>query len=348
MNNQLTQYIKQLLNSGYDLKQIKDYLFQYGYSVDAVESAVKEVYHKPHVAFSKSTIAILTAVVAVIGLSIGVFLMSSVSKTPELLDVKVNVLTPDIKAGQVLTFNVDIFNMGGKQTYDVELRYEIYDFSNNMLAVKSESVALQTKLSSSATITIPPNTNPGNYLLSVKAYYNGQTASASSSFNVISTSCTPDCNDKVCGDNGCGGSCGNCNNSLNCENNQCVEEVVVPTPVVDKPPADDPVVDDTPADIPRTPNQQASDKLAEIKDLALSDINAAIQECRGYDTDSLTNVCLVSIADKANAFKPCSFISETSEKDQCYINYAMDTKDYTACKEVENSQLKAWCDGLNS
>ena len=34
--------------------------------------------------------------------------------------------------------------------------------------------------------------------------------------------CTPDCKNKTCGDNGCGGSCGTCTSGMSCnENGQC-------------------------------------------------------------------------------------------------------------------------------
>ncbi len=35
-------------------------------------------------------------------------------------------------------------------------------------------------------------------------------------------SCQPNCQGKMCGDDGCGGSCGGCNLDQNCENNQCI------------------------------------------------------------------------------------------------------------------------------
>ena len=36
--------------------------------------------------------------------------------------------------------------------------------------------------------------------------------------------CVPDCSEKECGDDGCGGSCGSCDSDLFCSNNMCVEE----------------------------------------------------------------------------------------------------------------------------
>lgn len=33
--------------------------------------------------------------------------------------------------------------------------------------------------------------------------------------------CTPDCKDKTCGDNGCGGNCGTCGDGLSCMNGKC-------------------------------------------------------------------------------------------------------------------------------
>ena len=40
----------------------------------------------------------------------------------------------------------------------------------------------------------------------------------------ICETCTPDCSNKTCGDNGCGGSCGSCSNGDHCMNNTCVAD----------------------------------------------------------------------------------------------------------------------------
>ena len=40
--------------------------------------------------------------------------------------------------------------------------------------------------------------------------------------------CIPDCKNKYCGDNGCGGSCGSCNNTQTCQNNTCIDKVCIP------------------------------------------------------------------------------------------------------------------------
>ena len=44
-----------------------------------------------------------------------------------------------------------------------------------------------------------------------------------STFCVYVKPCTPNCADAVCGDNGCGGSCGDCSSGETCEGGQCVE-----------------------------------------------------------------------------------------------------------------------------
>lgn len=38
--------------------------------------------------------------------------------------------------------------------------------------------------------------------------------------------CTPNCNGKVCGNNGCGGMCGTCSNGTVCQNGQCVNSQI--------------------------------------------------------------------------------------------------------------------------
>ena len=42
---------------------------------------------------------------------------------------------------------------------------------------------------------------------------------------VVQEQCTPDCTDKNCGDDGCGGSCGTCDSGFKCEANSCVEDL---------------------------------------------------------------------------------------------------------------------------
>jgi hypothetical protein len=86
----------------------------------------------------------------------------------------------------------------------------------------------------------------------------GQTGADPSGKNPLecSTTCTKDCTDKECGDDGCKGSCGECKAGFHCENFKCVEGVVEPTPdvidndtqVVDAPPPTDTI--QPPEDVP--------------------------------------------------------------------------------------------------
>ena len=42
------------------------------------------------------------------------------------------------------------------------------------------------------------------------------------SANNCAQECTPDCSNRECGKDGCGGNCGDCNNEENCDNGQCI------------------------------------------------------------------------------------------------------------------------------
>jgi hypothetical protein len=44
--------------------------------------------------------------------------------------------------------------------------------------------------------------------------------------NPSTNSCTPDCTNKSCGDDGCGGTCGSCLESESCENSKCVSKYI--------------------------------------------------------------------------------------------------------------------------
>ncbi|MBW2703458.1 MAG: hypothetical protein JRF33_21785 [Deltaproteobacteria bacterium] len=44
----------------------------------------------------------------------------------------------------------------------------------------------------------------------------------------IEDSCTPDCDGKDCGDDGCGGSCGDCQTGFSCQNGVCIDDSCTP------------------------------------------------------------------------------------------------------------------------
>ena len=107
-----------------------------------------------------------------------------------LFDVSLTVL-PEYKkifAGQPVYSQIDLYNMGlTKEPIDVKLIYEIQevrDYNGNVIAASSESIAVQTKISTVRRLIVPQSTKPGEYLFTVNVSYDGSSAFSSDSFLV--------------------------------------------------------------------------------------------------------------------------------------------------------------------
>jgi hypothetical protein len=108
------------------------------------------------------------------------------SKKP-LFDVKIDIprrfryLIP----GENLLANVELYNLGGSGKVDVEVEYIIKDSEDNEILTEKETLAVETRASLVKELEIPPYLEFGDYVLYVKAKYNGETASATSWFQIV-------------------------------------------------------------------------------------------------------------------------------------------------------------------
>jgi len=333
----LVAYLRKQLQEGYDISTLKNALLKYGYSEQEINSAVRSVYNltevKHTIHFSKSAFGVIIGVVATIILVVG-FILYNINSTPELLDVRITSIDNEVDAGDSISFSVELFNLGSKRTYDVELRYEVVDNFGNSIGVKEETVALQTKASSSSSLSIPKDAG-GSYLLKVIALYNGKTARASSSFIVNKVQeCVPDCSGKECGLNGCGGSCGSCSGSSECIDFRCRQIIIE---------EEEEVIEE---DEPEEDLDDEEISLQEIKELSKKDFSRAIGQCDDFDTVAGKDLCYLEISIEANNKLSCENIMSDIQRDQCYMNYALNNNDYSICDEITNDNLKESCELL--
>ena len=382
VQDSLVRYIREQIRAGYDIGTIKNYLIKYGYPESRVNEAMQyayppsEVKHVVHL--SKTTVALAVAVICTLLLAaIGIFYFNS--SPSKLLDVSTSLLSNSINPGDNLQFTVELSNLGKAKRYDVMLRYEVRNQRDELLTFKEETIAVETKASTSVSIILG-NAEPGNYYLKAIASYGDEKATATSSFSInavqqqaapepapAARSCPFSCNDNnQCTNDYCSEAtnyeCGHDNVIPCCGNGACEIGETYQTCISDCA---------APASVDIFEGKPIWEKIDIIKGIAKNDKQKALGYCNdieqtGYNYDCLTgvaasanddNVCN-DIADesyKDNCYKTtatanmrsdvCAKVVKDSKRDQCYMDFA--TKgDYSICNKLVNKYLAQSCDSL--
>jgi len=106
-----------------------------------------------------------------------------------LLDVKVTVLTPEVRPGGKLKFTTQLFNLGNTKRVDVWLNYTIREVETGRIIKSSEETrAITTTLEISKEEEIPEDVEAGLYVIEAVAHYSGKIASSLDTFKVVITS----------------------------------------------------------------------------------------------------------------------------------------------------------------
>jgi len=110
----------------------------------------------------------------------------------------------------------------------IVLAYLIYNYLNKPVAPEMNKTGEETPVISNQTTTLPNQTSSTNITINQtqKTTYQGGGGGGSGEGSGGTTPCIPNCAGKQCGSDGCGGSCGSCNESEYCNaTGQCVELV---------------------------------------------------------------------------------------------------------------------------
>ncbi len=110
------------------------------------------------------------------------------SKNP-LFDAKIEI--PEkflrIMPGEDIIAAVTLYSLGKTGRVDVKVEYLIKDETGRAITTEEETLAVETQASFIKTFKIPGNAEYGNYIIYLKATYNGESASASTWFIVGKT-----------------------------------------------------------------------------------------------------------------------------------------------------------------
>ncbi len=103
-----------------------------------------------------------------------------------LLDVKVNVLTPEVRPGGTLKFSTQLFNLGNTKKVDVWINYTVKSIETNKIIRSAEETrALTTTMEISRDEEIPVDTVGGTYVVEAVAHYGGKIASSLDTFQIV-------------------------------------------------------------------------------------------------------------------------------------------------------------------
>ncbi|MBI4116752.1 hypothetical protein HY449_03335 [Candidatus Pacearchaeota archaeon] len=110
-----------------------------------------------------------------------------VESLKSLLDARAEILKEykEILPGEEILAEVKLFNLGYTGRVDVSMEYIIKDYDGNEISIKHEILAIETQTNFIREISIPKNAKYGEYVLYVRATYNGEIASASDGFEVV-------------------------------------------------------------------------------------------------------------------------------------------------------------------
>ncbi|MFZ1971170.1 MAG: hypothetical protein WAU65_03270 [Candidatus Nanoarchaeia archaeon] len=106
-----------------------------------------------------------------------------------LLDVAINLPSQynKVSPGDTILAGITLYNLGSSYG-DVSMEYFIETQNGTIISNQTDTVAIQTQASFIKSLQIPNNAPLGNYFLYVRATYNGKLASASTGFQIVSTS----------------------------------------------------------------------------------------------------------------------------------------------------------------
>lgn len=373
VQNSLVRYIREQIRQGYDISSIKGYLLRYGYPEGQINEALQfaypptEVRHVLHP--SKTTIALIVAAVcSLILISAAVFMFLGSGKTPkQLLDVKIELVSSSVEYGSNLMFTVELFNLGKIARYDVSLRHEIYNLRDEFVIFKEETIALETRASSSVSLSLG-GTPPGSYYVKTTAFYGGKSAKATSSFRIVKKGEIPTEEPKEepeeepvretmpeitrgmcpisCSD---GDSCTRdyCNEGTNyecrhdkmfpcCGNGVCESSENYNNCLADC---------EAPADQGEGifEGKTIWEKVEMIADIAKRDKEGALRYCEGIEQTNFRYDCFTKVAASSKDDGVCEKIEDEAYKDYCYRNFANENRNSEVCAKVIKESKRDQC-----
>src|SRR3989338_7929255 len=178
----LVNYVKGLLQKGYDIPAIRNTLLKYGYSQKEADEVISSSYNnttiRHEIHLSKTTVLVVVFIFASL-LGAAWFFYYSPKASTQLLDVNLEPVKITVESGSNIIFIKELSNLGSSKRYDVVIRQEIIELqTTKVITQKIETRAIETFGSTQTNILIPKDTESGDYLLRVVVEYDDKKAVA--------------------------------------------------------------------------------------------------------------------------------------------------------------------------
>jgi len=388
--DELLKYVEMQMANGYSSQAIREALIRQGYSPALVDGVIESVsMHRasgeaPQLGSSheKSAFPKLLLILLFLGVVIAgvIYLPGLLSGKQPLLDITVSSDKFAYVPGEELGFNLEIYNMGSAERFDINLNYKVTDKDDNTIFSKEETIAISTSTSYHRSITLPSDITSGQYVLKVFANYGGKVATSSFTFEVKEKTSTQTgtCADKIKNQDetgvDCGGVCGGYWYDASCH--------AAPKPVVivnqtNSPNNQQPAANQSCSDglqnqdevgvdcggvcggywydnachsapqlvIPKTTQTSFAGIMIQARAAAATNPEDGKNICFGLTKSDERDKCLKTVAEAAMKKEYCDLIIGVSDRDECYYPFFMNG-DYTVCEKLTDPQSKQTCENL--
>ncbi len=312
---QLRSYVQRQLALGFKPEMIRGSLAQSGYSKELIDSVLGggsiTVRHEIH--FPIKTIVVILLLISVGGAGYWFFTNNAGSA---LLDVSIQSNNQEYVAGQEVTYNVELVNMGKSNRFDATVRYTITDGSGRILKSYSETLAVETKATSSGKILLPSNLRPGTYYLNALVTYgDAQKAESSTEFQIVEeiTYRPPTGGGTSTGEGTTGG--GTSTGS------------------------------GTTGGGTTSSGKTFGDSMKLIRQQALTNPQVAINNCLKFTNPEQKDICLGEIAYNTNKVNYCDQISSPDKRDNCYLAFVIGGNTQV-CDKMVDATNKQYCNQM--
>lgn len=317
-DTQLKSYVQRQLALGFKPEMIRNSLKQSGYPDDLIDSALGRgsitVRHEIH--FPIKTVLVLLLLLGLGGG--GYWWFTNNYSGNALLDVAVQSYNQEYTAGQEVTYGVELINMGKSNRFDANVRYTITDGSGKILKSYSETLAVETKATSSGKIILPSNIRPGTYYLNaIVTYDDNQKAESSTEFQIVDqiTYKPPTGGGTTAGGTTGGGNTGGSTSGT------------------------------TPS-IPSGPREKSfGASMSLIRQQAATNPQAAMNSCLKFTNSEQKDVCIGEIAYNTDKVNYCDQIGSNNRRDNCYLSFVIGGNTQI-CDKITDTTTKQYCNQM--
>ncbi len=363
----LADYIKGLVQKGYDASSIRNFLLKYGYTSNEIDDALNSTFkqtirHEIHL--SHTTVFVIIFVFLSLLGTVSFFYYSPSTAPTKLLDLNLEPVATTVEPGQDIIFLKELSNLGSSKRYDVVIRQELIDGKTNKIVTqKIETRAIETFGSTQTRIQVPKDAKTGDYTLRAMVEYDSKKAVATLPIKVVAFAPKESCFDRIKNQNeenvDCGGVCRPCQvQNTECDDgNPCTIDIIENSAC-----AHNPIVpccgnkiceggedfnscqnDCKKGTAPPNANPAAPASIDEIKELAKTNPGSALSQCSQIEVPDLKDECTSNIGEAQHSESYCVQISNARIKDLCYSNVAKLKNDNNLCNYISIDSRRDSC-----